>query len=80
MIRRAGIGCTQIPITIKPYPEKVSGDPTAGKLRLTVVGRVAWGISALEIFRIQSFIVESYTLFPDRSYKGESYLVRRGLN
>ena len=29
-------------ITIKPYPEKVSSDPSTGKLNLPVVGRVAW--------------------------------------
>jgi hypothetical protein len=28
-------------MTIKPYPEKVTGDPTSGMLDLPVVGRVA---------------------------------------
>ena len=37
--KRTGIGGTQIPETIKPYPHKVLSDPTAGKPGLPVVGR-----------------------------------------
>jgi len=33
------MGCTQIPLAIKPYRDKVSGDPTTGKYNFPVVGR-----------------------------------------
>ena len=43
-LARAGHSNT---ITIKPYPDKVSGDPTAGKLDLPVAGSQSPGESAL---------------------------------